>query len=178
MAQIQEQRVSRPIFIVVPGIMGTELIVRKGPVIWMNRWAWNIDKAARAKMGQYRGEKLNIVNTLIVGDLLSQGLDYIQVPGYGWLLPRLGEVSGGADVYTFSYDWRYCVSHHAEPLAKGILKIHEEDNTRRIILIGHSMGGLICKKAIEEYDGVEAAITKFLALAVPFRGSTEAVERL
>jgi triacylglycerol esterase/lipase EstA (alpha/beta hydrolase family) len=169
-AQIANQEAQSPIFIVVPGIMGTELLVPGG-----NRThrAWDTQKAALAKMGLYRGRRLNIQNSLNAGDLLSQGLYHIQVPGYGWLLRELTKVG---DVYTFSYDWRYRVMYHTAPLARGILNLHNE-NPRRIILIGHSMGGLICKKAVEKYVGVEEAITKFIALAVPFDGSAVAVDR-
>lgn len=166
--KITQDDAERPIFIVVPGIMGTELLARE------KHYAWNIEKAAGAKYGWYRAAELSIEKPLTVGELLDQGLDYIEVPGYGWFLEHL---SGHGDVYYFAYDWRHRVQYHVAPCAKGILALRESNPGRRLILIGHSMGGLICRKALAMYDGVEGAISNFVPLGVPVGGSTMAVER-
>ncbi|KAL6904211.1 Alpha/Beta hydrolase protein [Trichoderma evansii] len=166
--KVTQDDAERPIFIVVPGIMGTELLVRD------KHYAWNIEKAAGAKYGWYKAKELSIENKLTVGELLDQGLDYIEVPGYGWFLEHL---SIYGDVYYYAYDWRHRVQYHVAPCAKGILALRESNPGRRLILIGHSMGGLICRRALSMYDGVEGAITNFVPLGVPVGGSTMAVER-
>ncbi|KAL7924365.1 Alpha/Beta hydrolase protein [Trichoderma austrokoningii] len=166
--KITQNDAERPIFIVVPGIMGTELLVRE------KHYAWNIEKAAGAKYGWYKAAELSIDKRLTVGELLDQGLDYIEVPGYGWFLEHL---YGHGDVYYYAYDWRHRVQYHVAPCAKGILALRESNPGRRFILIGHSMGGLICRRALAMYDGVEGAISNFVPLGVPVGGSTMAVER-
>ncbi|KAL6894713.1 Alpha/Beta hydrolase protein [Trichoderma evansii] len=167
MTQNKKEKPQPPIFIVVPGIMGTELLVEEG------HFAWNILIAGAVTGHAYTGEHLTNPN-LLIGDLLGRGLDNIHVPGYGWFLDQLARYG---HVCTLNYDWRYRVKYHAKPLAKGILKLHENNSNRPIILIGHSMGGLICLRAIYQYEGVKEAITTFVPLAVPVGGSTMAPER-
>lgn len=148
--------------------MGTELLVRE------KHYAWNIEKAAGAKYGWYKAAELSIEKKLTVGELLDQGLGYIGVPGYGWFLEHL---SGHGDVYYYAYDWRHRVQYHVAPCAKGILALREGSPGRRLILIGHSMGGIICRRTLAMYDGVEGAIANFVPLGVPVGGSIMAVER-
>lgn len=147
----------RPIYSIVPGIMGSELLDTKG------HYAGNLPVAVCMNPGIDMGERLKITEHLTVGELLGQGLEDQHIPGYGWFIEELAR---HGDVYTFPHDWRHRVQYHAKHLARGILKVHEDGNGRPIILVGHSMGGLVCKEALNAYEGVKEAVTKFVALAI------------
>jgi pimeloyl-ACP methyl ester carboxylesterase len=89
--------------------------------------------------------------------------------------------------YVFTYDWRKDNRLAAKALSEFIDRVlrvagvHEKADGRsspqRVVLIGHSMGGLVikwCALKIADPEEIEKVIT----IATPFRGSLKAVEAL
>ena len=89
--------------------------------------------------------------------------------------------------YVFTYDWRKDNRLAARALAEFIDRVlhvagvHEKADKRpvprRVVLIGHSMGGLVIKWCALKITKPEK-IAKIITIATPFRGSLKAVEAL
>lgn len=89
--------------------------------------------------------------------------------------------------YAFSYDWRKDNRLAAEELSEFVnlvirkTQIHENDNTiAKVIIVAHSMGGLVVKWYAEQILGEHAKdkIKKIISVATPYKGSIKAIEAL
>ncbi len=97
------------------------------------------------------------------------------------------EMDGQPYAYAFTYDWRKDNRLSAILLAEFIdrvLKIagvHERSAGRKpprqVVLIGHSMGGLVIKWCVTQIVS-SRKIAKIITIATPFKGSLKAVEAL
>ena len=97
------------------------------------------------------------------------------------------EMDGQPYAYAFTYDWRKDNRLSAILLAEFIdrvLKIagvHERSAGRKpprqVVLIGHSMGGLVIKWCATQIVS-SRKIAKIITIATPFKGSLKAVEAL
>lgn len=93
---------------------------------------------------------------------------------FGWLVDFLREELGyedGVDLLEASYDWRQDIVDSAAQLASTIesWRASRSDPTERIVLLTHSMGGLVAKHYMADrgVDGVE----RCLFLGTPHLGS-------
>jgi len=90
-------------------------------------------------------------------------------------------------VYVFTYDWRKDNRLAARGLAGFIdrvlyiARVHEKtaDRTppRQVVLIGHSMGGVVIKWCVTRIISPRK-IAKIITIATPFKGSLKAIEAL
>ncbi|MDH3263798.1 MAG: alpha/beta fold hydrolase [Paracoccaceae bacterium] len=90
--------------------------------------------------------------------------------------------SGTAKRYVdFPYDWRRDLFDTVEDLAAQLKALHENGATE-IALVGHSMGGLLCRLLLESgrYDAEPwfGKINLFVALAAPHLGAPLALARI
>ena len=107
---------------------------------------------------------------------------------YEGLLEEIRDEMDQPYAYMFTYDWRKDNRLAAEALAKFIDKVlrvyrtHEKKAGRsaagRVILIGHSMGGLVIKWCAARITSSRPKIAKMITIATPFKGSLKAVEAL
>ena len=90
--------------------------------------------------------------------------------------------------YMFTYDWRKDNRWAAQALAQFIDRVlrvcraHEQKAGRlpskQVVLIGHSMGGLVIKWCAVKIPSCRKKIAKMITIATPFKGSLKAVEAL
>jgi len=73
----------------------------------------------------------------------------------------------------FSYDWRVSNRETAESLRNFI----DEKDFTEVVLIAHSMGGLLCSSYLSNPENREK-VSKFIALGTPFLGATKAFDTL
>ncbi|MBK9783305.1 MAG: CHAT domain-containing protein [Betaproteobacteria bacterium] len=157
----------RPIVVVLPGTMGSQLRVGDDTV-WLDYWA------------------------LLKGGLkrLAAGRDGITPVGlvdqfYGPLVEFLAR---SHQVELFPYDWRYSVRQAAARLAQTLepLVTQAERSGQPLRLVAHSMGGLVVRSMIAD-GGAGTALwqriirlpgSRFLMLGTPNLGSYEAVRWL
>ncbi len=90
--------------------------------------------------------------------------------------------------YVFTYDWRKDNRLSAEKLGEFVelvlkkAKVHAvkagNPEPERVVLIGHSMGGLVIKWYVENVlkDKALDRVEKIISIATPYRGSLKAVE--
>lgn len=112
------------------------------------------------------------------GPTLS-GWDFPPFVDYGKTLLQTFTQAGyrrNRDLFVAFYDWRKPVEESARRyLTAWIDKAKKAANTNKVILIGHSMGGLVARSYIQspEYPN-RNDVARLITLGTPHRGSAEA----
>jgi len=141
--------------IVIPGIMGSTLNNR-----FMQIWPWS-----DYIVDQYKSLK-NIRNKHIYAKKIESYT-------YKELIKQLKTVSG--NVTKFPYDWRQNNIEHLDELKEKI-----DPNADEIIIVAHSMGGIVGKLFLNHFRDSEfvAKITKIITLGTPWNGAMDAYKTL
>ena len=175
----------KDLVILLPGITGS-VLARQGKEVW----APTVSAAWRALVslgGSIQGLELadddaddGVTATRLVPDVsIVPGL--IKLDGYTRiaesLCTRLGLVEG-ENFHTFPYDWRRDnrrTARQLESQAMGWLKAWRlQSADARLVLIGHSMGGLIARWFVECMGGWQHT-RALVTLGTPHRGALTAV---
>lgn len=178
----------RDLVILLPGITGSVLANKAGKEVWAPSGG-AIWRAITSLGGSIEGLELagddvddGVTAPRLVADVtIVPGL--IKIDGYSrirdYLVTQLGLVEG-QNFYAFPYDWRRdnrVTARRLEAQALSWLKHWRADSGHRdakLVLIGHSMGGLISRYFIECLGGWQHTRT-LLTLGTPHRGSLSAV---
>lgn len=164
--------------IFIPGLSGSEMWNGK-ELVWLNLW-----KAAQSQVP--------VLNWLVydwllplelkpdgrtparpeyrirVGEVLRKGL----AGAYASILSRL-EAAGyreGADLFLLPYDWRRPVPELAGDLSALVaLAIERNPEAGQVVLIGHSMGGLVAREYIQRTSGRH--VRALVAIGTPWLGT-------
>jgi len=110
-----------------------------------------------------------------------------KIDGYGrikkWITTNF-DVREGLNYFDFPYDWRRDNRVHARRLARlsaDRLKAYREDPQgnpeAKLVLVGHSMGGLISRYFLECLDGWRDT-RMLVTFGTPYRGSINAIDSL
>lgn len=123
----------------------------------------------------------------VVADRLIHDLHLVpglwKIDGYTKLVRRLladFELIPGRNFFEFPYDWRRDNRVAARRLARathGWLKAWREksgNRDARLILIAHSMGGLVCRYFLEVLEGWRDT-RRLISIGTPYRGSLNAL---
>jgi pimeloyl-ACP methyl ester carboxylesterase len=95
----------------------------------------------------------------------------------------LGFTPDGAEqrVVTFPYDWRRDLFDTAMALADALDRVHAA-GASQVLLVAHSMGGLICRLLLEADTWKDrpwfASIDQFIAIGTPHLGAPLALGRI
>jgi triacylglycerol lipase len=102
-------------------------------------------------------------------------LPVVLVHGYGcsraawWWLRRRLEAAGWS-VATISLEPVYTrIDDYVEPLARRIDAVLAESGAERVLLVGHSMGGLVARAYLQRFD--PARVARLVTLGTPHQGS-------
>lgn len=167
--------------VVVPGIMGSELRLRElGPnKVPIPTLVWGEDLNVIWKT---LAKKPNCLSSteITAGKVLRhiQGFPLPRRrPLYGPLLEHLKDtydLQENINLFAFGYDWRCCNRKSASQLAD-LLRTRTQENDR-VVLIGHSMGGLVCRALLlnPEFQDVRSRVSKLIQLGTPVSGSAKA----
>ena len=106
-----------------------------------------------------------------------------KIDGYGQIasyIQRAFDLKTGQNYFEFSYDWRLSnriAALRLARLAKGWVDKWRDSGhpNGRLILIGHSMGGLVARYFLEVLGGLEIT-RKLLTFGTPYRGSLNALD--
>ena len=186
-----ERDVGRDAVVVLPGIMGSELVeAQTGRVLWGladPRWytsAWTSGQSLRAlqvtdaerdgRVGRVRARRALRVPAFAP---VLRGIE----PYSALLAGALQFVADPDAVREFPYDWRLSVEHNAAELARvadehlTAWRAHPKGSREAgLVLVAHSMGGLVARYFTNVLGGgrdVRATVT----LGTPFYGSANAV---
>jgi pimeloyl-ACP methyl ester carboxylesterase len=177
----------KDLVILLPGITGS-VLAKNGKEVW----APSVGAAWRALTsfgGSIKDLELaaddaddGVTATCLVPDVsIVPGL--IKLDGYTRiaesLCARLG-LTDGENFRAFPYDWRRANQHTAERLESQAMdwlkawRTQSGDNQAKLVLIGHSMGGLISRWFVECLGGWEHT-RALVTLGTPHRGALNAV---
>jgi len=146
-----------PRVFIVPGIMGSQLgLARRAPLPHDILWLDPIDIAA----GRLRYLK----------PAPGDGVVALGVVLYTYLRLKLYLRAAGFDPLFHDYDWRLGIDVLADALAERL----SLEPAKRLMLVAHSMGGLISRAALARTDRVERVIL----LGTPNFGSYAPVQAL
>jgi pimeloyl-ACP methyl ester carboxylesterase len=185
----------RDAVVVVPGIMGSELVDSGGRVLWGfsdPRWyvsAWTSGGSLEAlrltkeeRRGDYRRVRARCLLRFPAFTPFLAGFE-----PYRALLKALAGVCFPGAVATYPYDWRLPVRYTGRRLAAFAHEHLEnwrgsatellarradvvDDRPPKLIIIAHSMGGLLARQALAE-PGFDADVRSVITMGTPFFGS-------
>ncbi|WP_059043906.1 lipase/acyltransferase domain-containing protein [Paenibacillus rubinfantis] len=153
---------SQPFILFVPGIKGSELYEGDN-----KRWfpKKNDDLIAMSINNELQpGRPLGVVNAfgIFKVQVYKPLLDFFEPSNFDF----------------FSYDWRQPLQDTVDLLVKRIIGLSQKYTN--VILLAHSMGGILSKLAINNLDslGFKDLIKKFITIGTPWHGSVDAYKSL
>jgi len=178
----------RDVVILLPGITGSVLVDKRGHELWAPsaEVVWRaITTLGRSVEGlelPADGSDDGVAASRLVPDVsIIPGL--IKIDGYSkvsnYLVSRLGLVEG-QNFFPFPYDWRLDNRVNAERLKNSAMdwlrawRRSSGNADAKLVLIGHSMGGLISRYFIECLEGWKDT-HRLMTLGTPHRGSLNAL---
>lgn len=195
----------RDVVVVVPGIMGSELVDASGSPVWSLRPGSLIKGLRRLGRSLTDLELPPGIGDNPSGDgirpaRLIGGLHVIPgvwspVAGYGGLMrflrsPRFHLIEPDPDqpglipnLVTFPYDWRLSNRHNARLLKQRAIPALDAWRTQpgmedaKLVLVCHSMGGYVARWFLEREDGAKDT-RALVTIGTPHRGSLKALMTL
>ncbi|MFF4019876.1 esterase/lipase family protein [Streptomyces sp. NPDC001843] len=186
--------VNRPaggdIAVIVPGILGSTLV--RG-----DRRVWGYRQVFRSvhRLGSRLTQDLSLPAAAFAdpsaghddgvradGSLKSLAIipGFVAMDGYDRLVGALRKRFTGdlESVHEFCYDWRQSNEYSAERLRDFVQKLLRRRRATvpdaRVVLIGHSMGGLVARFYAECLDE-QRDVRRVVTIGTPFRGSVKAL---
>jgi len=105
----------------------------------------------------------------------ASGIIPLGLVPHSYLALKLRLLARGFDVVMYDYDWRSDLDTLAGTLAQRL----EADAAEQLVLIGHSMGGLLARAALSQCRAdTSQRITRVISVGVPHGGSIGAVQAL
>lgn len=179
--------------VVVPGIGGS-VVRTAGHAERRDERRWR--SAAAALRGKWLSldEHPDLVPVALMSDIRL--MDAVVVPGYDGLVRRIRsrfldvrvdvsrpghEPDRRADLVLFPYDFRQSIRHAAERLAADVADRlggeHATARRRRVIVVAHSMGGLVARYWLGPLGGADDCAA-LITLGTPHRGAPKALDVL
>lgn len=158
--EIETAAASSNLIVVIPGIVGSELVDGNGAKVWVG---------AGAILGQIQ---CNEVGTPVYSLYAYNNDNYGALDTYKTLYDALkNKYSGQADVKFFAYNWR-----KTNTIAGQALKNLVAGYSGKIILVAHSMGGIVASDYLRIATASQRSRTTLITLGTPFTGAPKAVQ--
>ena len=162
----------------IPGIMGSQLKLKQADGSFRHVWPptpWETWNGYR-RITELADPKVEVDGIILT---VAGGCYKVYQPLIDDLKHCIDQNPGQRRLVQFAYDWRQDLFDTARLLTDELIAIAE--TSTKITLIGHSMGGLICRLVLENPTHKNLPwhrkIGQFLALAVPHRGAPLALAR-
>lgn len=165
--------------IIIPGIMGSELeagssnsIYSKGTDLWTNeliRAVENGEIAFETWLNRFKSLKLTSGGASLHSvDVVEGATDaYGMFDTYNMVMREMSTtLEGRCEVCFFAYDWRQSNAVTAQELNTFIT----ERGFEKVILIGHSMGGLVASSYLSIGQAQQNKVHTFISVGTPYLG--------
>jgi hypothetical protein len=139
-----------PVFIILPGILGSKLFVTAGgqrKLIWGNITVANLFQPPDESIKYDEAVKAE-----------AEPLDTFYIAGravdiYGKATAEIRRMNPGnaSNILPFAYDWRQSNVKSAEDFANWICGKRADIQTHPVVFVAHSMGGLVLKYWLKHY---------------------------
>jgi pimeloyl-ACP methyl ester carboxylesterase len=191
---LHDRPVSEDLFVLLPGMMGSELYVDGKPV-WSPKPRAIFDALTslgrnlqRLRISQDSDTDESLGDGVTIGGLIPDIHiipGFVKIDGYSGLRKNLVSrfsLQPGKNYFEFAYDWRRDNRAAARRLQKDAAKWLESwretgpsKEKAQLILVGHSMGGLVARYFLEALGGWENT-RAFITFGTPYRGSVKALD--
>jgi hypothetical protein len=172
--------------IFVPGVMGSRLDFPPTTLHWdpdnvglMKAWAYMSADTMRLKISAI-DQGATVATTLAEGipaldsgSESGRGWEGVAWAFYGGFLQTLNRRSwGGAicPVYAVGYDWRQSNFVSGRRLGQEVNRILKKEQVEQVIIITHSMGGLVTRAAVHSVEGFSARVLGIVHVVQPASG--------
>lgn len=109
---------------------------------------------------------------------VSQGYYYAALKALETAFNSGAYAAGAHPVYAFGYDWRRTVSHSATLLARRVRHVIEKHAAEGVVLVTHSMGGLVARYACAPAGcGIAGLVKGVVHVVQPCNGAAVAYRR-
>ena len=175
---------ARPTIYLLPGMLGSQLGWPRTPdeppdLLWLDP-----ADVIRGRLSSMRWRRRDRCDDAVGDGRAAAGFsaDYsvdalrpLGVIPYIYLALKLRLAAFGFDVVAHDYDWRCDLSLLARALARRL----EADAAKQIVLVGHSMGGLLACAALKECSqAVARRVVRVIGIGTPFAGAIGAAQVL
>lgn len=163
--------------IFVPGILGSRIVCNKGE-IYFHLPKVNFDEMLLAENGESDGGDANSCNATAstppgeAGLLTSVGPEDI----YGGMFNFLKGIATNG-VYAYPYDWRRSVPAAVTGLGKLVEEVLEKSGAKHVVLVAHSMGGLVTQDYIANAANAEK-VSRAVTIGTPYWGAPKSIVAL
>lgn len=177
------QRRNTPRIIFVPGILGSKIDeCRSDGSQCVNIWGTvgAIKREVDLSVRPDRMYRTDVVDSIFFKDIYGGVLDYIRAKAEALASDRVDD----ALVTVFHYDWRFSNSDNAKRLRDRVCAVRLHAESSPIVIIAHSMGGLLTKVWAARYgkepcpNGKAPEIAQIVFVATPHLGSPKAIKAL
>jgi pimeloyl-ACP methyl ester carboxylesterase len=154
----------------IPGILGSKLNID-------GKYVYGEDEIDSSKLAYRPGQKV-VATPLETFKSRVLGVNFASTDIYGEALNGLSvAVTTGKPVHVFAYDWRQDIDESAAQLHQYLNRYHAK---KRIVLIAHSMGGLVAWRWKQmHYPGdSQVRIVSMMLAGSPLQGTCEAVRMI
>ena len=159
-AEVDAVAASSNVIVVVPGIIGSELVDGNGAKVWVG---------VGAILGQIQ---CNEVGNPVYPLYAYNNDNYGALDTYKTLYDSLkSRYSSQADVKFLAYDWR-----KTNTTAGQALKNMVNGYSGKIIIVAHSMGGIVASDYLRIATASQRNRTTLITLGTPFTGAPKAVQ--
>jgi pimeloyl-ACP methyl ester carboxylesterase len=173
--------------VVIPGIFGSRLVRQKhGKSVRV----WDLSLRTLPHTLVELATSDAVVQPSASDGITADGLisepswlpDFFGVDGYTTMVDHLQQRLGQR-LLTFAYDWRKSNVTSAQQLADAAIpflkdwRLQTGDDDCRLVLVCHSMGGLVARYFCEELGGAEYT-RKIITFGTPHRGALKALSAL
>ena len=149
---------------------------------------WFRAKAPDKLAGLNAAASASIITDGKNADRHRRGWDQVAARFYGSMLEAIDRnftaftpVGGGRTIrcpaWAMGYDWRHPNGHHASTLARTIDRVCEAEGAEQVILLTHSMGGLVARYAMAINGQVTQRVAGVIHTMQPAVGAVVAARR-
>lgn len=162
--------------IFLPGVAGSQLFNNPPYVPLVSSQLWPVSVLGQRHLLGLTSEGKSAFNAnIFVGDILRSGDGRFSslADFYGSLIEFL-EARGykeGSDLFAFPYDWRLDNSAHYGALDAQIVIAKARSGHDKVILLGHSMGGLIMRGYALSEPKRAASLAALITMGTPYWGA-------
>lgn len=161
--------------VVVPGIMGSDLWL-DGERLWPPKIGITMRVENPDLLLNPRVTTRDIIRRIVVFGFYEKLLDPLKSWGYTEETPKPG---AKGKIIAFPYNWTKGIPEIAKLLSEQLNQLVSEKPGEPIVLLAHSMGGLICAYALECLAegklGWRENVRLFVTFGTPFHGAPEAL---
>jgi Lecithin:cholesterol acyltransferase len=173
--------VKKVLIVFVPGIMGSRLYIPSYSTYWdpdskrrMVLWASaSVDRKMEWLDMQSPADVVRRNNHLRPNEI-GRGWGGVWWKGYGGLLRYLSGLTfshATCQVCCVGYDWRQSNCDSGKYLLAEVDQYIQQEHADEIVLITHSMGGLVVRSALKESSKLESMARAVIHLAQPVQGA-------